>query len=147
MTFADNGKADTVWYGDAFITNQVGNCSSANVQVGDFYGVTYRPAGLDNGADSQIAFVATRSAAHFSVPGAPFTPGASLTGVALLARTGIDVGFTSTMSAFTSVPETPVASTTLIRLRGTITNFYADPNCTVTFSAYTVRRLDTDPTD
>jgi hypothetical protein len=147
LAFTAQGQADTVWYGDAFITSEVGGCANANVAVGDFFGVTYRPAGLDNGADSQIAFIASRAAAHFSVAGAQFTPGATVTGTALFSRGGIDVGFSSTLTAFASTPPTPLITTPVVRLSGTVTNFFADPNCTVTFSAYAVKRLDTDPSN
>lgn len=146
VTMLSPAAADTVWYGDFMVTAvTTPACPVTTAAVGDFYFMSYRPAGFDNGADSQFNLIGGRGGLNFRLAGASFAPGATLAGLGVSGRVGFsgvsgNPVYTATLTAFTSQPAVPLVTSAQIILTGTVDNFLEAPGCQVSFRSYVVRR-------
>lgn len=146
--------ATVVWQGEAVVTSATAACSAANpyrnrIGVGSILTSVLRPALIgDNGNDSRVSFV---NNAH-SIFALDLAGGLNLSGTGTYAAYGVtDYDGTTTAApiktnvggqyqAFTLSPASPTATTTFLKLNGTISNFMFISGCKVTFRAgYSLR--------
>jgi len=131
--------AETVFVGGATIRTVTTQCGSA-ATVGDYGRLIYRPAspGLDNGADSYLAFVFNRAAYAMTVPNNTFRINVNYAGQGVGSTLNVSTK-TGGITQWTLSPATLAATTPSTTLTATLANFWAITGCTVTFNAYLIR--------
>ena len=126
------GLATEVWQGDLFITTASAGCANDGIAVGDYFTAIYRPRNLvDNGPDTRLALVASRSAQRYEVTNAPLSGSGPYKGVFITSRANVQT-WTGTFSAASVSPATPTATTQTVVIKATFTNFADVVGCTAT---------------
>jgi len=68
---AMGAQAETLWIGNGFVTAASAACGTS-AKVGDFWRAIYRPAGLDNDANSHLSLTGSRNNIAMRVPNNTF---------------------------------------------------------------------------